>query len=184
MRGSDETDAVGQKCGRGLLAATLNIDAHSKELRLNRITDLPATFFVTKSLQPKKPLLDAQMRNKIVSALAHGVLHKRIYLAAFVVMPDHWHALLCPHEPWTLPKYMHAMMTFVARKSGLEKSGAAWQDGYYETRIRTAKQFGYVRSYIEQNPVKKGLVEQTIEWRDSSAAQADLLTNPWPFIYD
>src|SRR5438105_3512261 len=31
----------------------------------------------------------------------------------------------------------------------------SWQDGYYDTLVKTARQFEYVRRYIEQNPVVK-----------------------------
>ncbi len=76
------------------------------------------------------------------------------------------------------------MMTFVAKGDGLNEKGVSWQDGYYETRIKTAKQFGYVTNYIQQNPVKKGLVKNPSDWKDSSAAQPELLTDPWPYQYD
>ena len=83
-------------------------DPHSKNLRLHRLRDAPSTFFVTKSLRPKKPVLTPDQRKVIVEAFAFAVQHGRIYLRAFVVMPDHWHALLGLREPWTLPKFMHS----------------------------------------------------------------------------
>jgi len=69
-------------------------DRHSRNLRLHRWSDVPATFFVTKSLQPKKPLLDLDRRQVIVSAFAYALEQERIFLRAFVVMPDHWR-LVC-----------------------------------------------------------------------------------------
>jgi hypothetical protein len=56
---------------------------------------------------------------------------------------------------------MHAIMSYVgANTAALVKAhGTSWQDGYYNTRVKTAKQFNFVASYIEQNPVAKGLVE-------------------------
>jgi REP-associated tyrosine transposase len=175
------------ECGRGLLAATkLNLKSHSKDLRLNREKTLPATFFITKSLQPKKALLDSSVRKTIVSALEFGVQQNRIYLRAFVVMPDHWHALLGLRAPWTLPRFMHAMMTFVGTETTkvLGAKGATWQDGYHDTRIKTWKQFRYVTRYIEQNPVTKGLVSLPAEWPASSACLINLVTEPWPYTYD
>ena len=79
---------------------------------------------------------------------------------------------------------MHAMMTFVSRGSGGSEQHLSWQDGYHDTRIRTVKQFAYVMNYIEQNPVKKGLADNPSGWKDSSATQTDLLTDPWPHFYD
>ena len=127
-------------------------DPHSKNLRLHRLRDVSATFFVTKSLRPKKPVLTAKLRGVIVEAFAFAVQSKRIYLRAFVVMPDHWHAVIRLREPWTPPRFMHAFMSHVGAKTSahLRKHHTAWQDGYYETLIRTARQFTYVALYIEE----------------------------------
>ena len=161
-------------------------DAHSRNLRLHRVTDIPATFFITKSLHPKKPVLDEAARQIVVSAFAFAKEQQRIYLRAFVVMPDHWHALFALREPWTRPRFMHAFMSYVAGRTSalLETRHISWQDGYYDTRVKTAKQFEFVAYYIEHNPVAKGLVEKTEQWDASSAKRKDLITNPWPWLLD
>jgi len=86
-------------------------------------------------------------------------------------MPDHWHALFALRDPWTLPKFMQHMMSFVGVRTSalLTHRKTSWQDGYYDTRVKTAKQFQFVSYYIEQNPVVKGLVERADEWDASSA---------------
>jgi putative transposase len=159
-------------------------DPHSQNLRLHRLNDTPATFFITKSLLPKKPILDEAARALIVSAFAFAVQQHRIYLRALVVMPDHWHALFALREPWVLPKFMHALMSYVAGNTAalLKNHNTSWQDGYYDTRVKTAKQFEFVSRYIEQNPVVKGLVGKPEEWVASSANRKDLVTDPWPWL--
>jgi len=161
-------------------------DPHSRNLRLHRLSDTPATFFITKSLLPKRPVLDEAAREIIVSDFAFATEQQRIYLRAFVVMLDHWHALFALREPWTLPKFMHHMMSYVGGKTNtlLTDHRTSWQEGYYDTRVKTAKQFEFVTYYIEQNPVIKGLVEKPAEWVASSANRKDLLTDPWPWLLD
>ncbi len=161
-------------------------DAHSRNLRSHRLTDIAATFFITKSLNPKKPVLDEAARQVVVSALAFAKEQHRIYLRAFVVMPDHWHALFALREPWTLPKFMHDMMSYVGAKTAaaLKRRQTSWQDGYHDIRVKTAKQFEFVTRYIEQNPVVKELVENPDEWDGSSASRKDLVTDPWPWLLD
>lgn len=146
--------------------------------------DASATFFITKSLHPKRPILDAEARALVVSAFRFAVEHNRIYLRAFVVMPDHWHALFALREPWTLPKFIHDMMSFVGGKTNrlLNRYGTNWQDSYYDTHVKTAKQFEYVVYYIEQNPVVKGLVESPEQWDASSASCRNIVTDPWPLL--
>ena len=134
---------------------------HSRNLRVHRVADAPATFFVTKCLQPRQSALAAEARGIICSTFRDCVAEKRIVLAAFVVMPDHWHGLFGLTEEWTLPRFMHAFMSYVGGRTAqlLQAHGCHWQDGYYETRIRSAKQFAYVNDYIVWNPVRKGLVD-------------------------
>jgi REP element-mobilizing transposase RayT len=164
----------------------MKVGAHSRNLRLHRLVDMPATFFITKSLLPKKPVLDEAAREIVVSALGFAVTHQRIYLRAFVVMPDHWHGLFALREPWTLPKFMHDLMSFVGGKTTklLTNHKTSWQDGYYDTRVKTSKQFQFVVRYIEENPVAKGLVEKAEDWNTSSATRRDLVTDPWPWLLD
>ncbi len=161
-------------------------DAHSRNLRRHRLSDTPATFFITKSRLPKKAVLDEVVREIVVSAFAFAVRQQRIYLRAFIVMPDHWHALFALREPWTLPKFMHDLMSYVGGKTTtlLTNHKTSWQDGYYDTCVKTARQFEFVARYIEQNPVAKGLVETPEEWDASSATRKDLVTDPWPWLLE
>ena len=161
-------------------------DPHSGNLRLHRLKDASSTFFVPKSLRPKKPVLNRELRTVIVDAFAFAVQHERVYLRAFVVMPDHWHALIGLREPWTLPRLMHSFMSHVGARTSthLTKNETAWQDGYYETLIKTARQFTYVAIYIEENPVKKGLVVAPELWEESSAHRKDLIRERWPWVFD
>ena len=81
---------------------------------------------------------------------------------------------------------MHHTMSYVGRKTSvlLANHKTSWQDSYYDTRVKTAKQFRFVTYYIEQNPVVKGLVEKPAEWVASSANRKDSLTDPWPWWLD
>jgi REP element-mobilizing transposase RayT len=122
--------------GGALVPRQNNWKAHSRNLRRNRLSELPETFFITKSLYPKRPLLNDEIREVIVSAFEFAIERERIYLRAFVVMPDHWHALFALKDPWRLPRFMHALMSFIgARTSSQFGSIAAWQDSYYDTYL-------------------------------------------------
>jgi REP element-mobilizing transposase RayT len=109
------------------------LGAHSRNLRLHRLKDVSATFFITKSLHPKKSTLNREATEVIVSAFAFAVQERRIYLRAFVVMPDHWHLLFALREPWTLPKFLHDLISYIGGKTTrlLSSHETSWQDSYY-----------------------------------------------------
>ena len=148
----------------------------------------PGTWFITKDLQPRKPMLtDTGIADEIVSTLRFSAQEGRIGLAAFCVMPDHWHALFAVPE-LSLPRVMQLMDSWVGRESSgiLEERQVAWQDGYHDTRIVSGKQFSHVCGYIEANPVRAGLVESPAEWCWSSAnpGDEDVIVRPWPWQFE
>jgi len=162
---------------------------HSGNLRVHRCKEESATFFVTKCLSPRQPVLvRSGMAAVVVQTLRFAVEERRILLAAFVVMPDHWHALMYVMPPLTLPVVMHRLNSWIGRetRSVLRNAGVGWQNGYYETRIRSTRQFAYVRGYIEGNPERQGLVGDRRDWRWSSAQDeyAGMLTRPWPWGFE
>lgn len=81
---------------------------------------------------------------------------------------------------------MHAFMSYVGGRTAqlLQAHGCHWQDGYYETRIRSAKQFAYVRDYILWNPVRKGLVDTPERWDASSLREPALVSDLWPWGFE
>ncbi len=56
---------------------------HSRNLRLHRFIDGAETFFITKSIHPKKPTLDESAREIVVMSLQFALESHRIYLARF-----------------------------------------------------------------------------------------------------
>jgi REP element-mobilizing transposase RayT len=101
-------------------------------------------------------------------------------------MPDHWHGLFGLLEPWTLPRLMHSFMSLVGGRTTqlLQARGCRWQDGYYETRIRTAKQFACVTDYIVWNPVRRGLVNSPEQWDATSLRAPEIIKDTWPWDFE
>lgn len=81
---------------------------------------------------------------------------------------------------------MQSLMSYIGAKTApsLIAAETGWQDGYYETLVKTARQFYFVSEYILQNPVKKGLVENAGDWDASSLKHPDIVADPWPFVFD
>jgi putative transposase len=161
-------------------------EPHSKSLRIHRVMDRPDTFFVTKCIRPRRAALSEELRASISSAFRHAVKTQRITVGAFVVMPDHWHGLIGLVGGGTLPQFMHFFMSFVGAKTvrALHALGCRWQDGYYETRIRSAKQIAYVSDYIVWNPVRQGLVSAPEQWDATSLREPALVSVPWPWQFE
>jgi REP element-mobilizing transposase RayT len=160
---------------------------HSENLRHHRKMDGPGTFFVTKCLDPRNEVITDEIAAVICDALCFYSDKHYIYLGAFAVMRDHWHGVLAPADEKGISYRMQILDRWVSSQTNQELSrmGTQWQDGYYETLIRSAKQFQYVCAYIELNSVRAGLVNSPSDWLWSSANSRyrEWLTAPWPWRF-
>jgi REP element-mobilizing transposase RayT len=98
---------------------------------------------------------------------ADSLRHYRLH--AFVVMSNHVHVLITPEI--SVPRLMNPLKTRTARTANeiLMRTGKPfWQFESFDRWCRDADEFEQVRRYIENNPVKAGLVKRAEEWPWSS----------------
>ena len=120
------------------------------------------------------------LRSPRVAEMVQGSLlnfdSQRYRLLAWVVMPNHVHALFQPIENWTVAKIVASWKKFTAqkicddRRDRGEGAGApVWHREYWDRYIRDHSHLEQVIEYIHLNPEKAGLVVTAGEWRWSSA---------------
>ena len=120
----------------------------------------------------------AWLKNPAVAEIVRNALlffnDQRYTLHAWVIMPNHVHALFTPAEGWALTKILHSWKSFSAREANkvLDRTGEFWQSEYFDRAIRDERGFIAAVEYIEYNPVKAGLCENPRQWRFSSAFEA------------
>lgn len=78
----------------------------------------------------------------------------RYRMLAYVIMPNHVHAILSPILPHRLPDILHSMKSFTAGKinKALGRSGAFWMRDYHDRLVRSEKHLHWALNYIENNP--------------------------------
>jgi REP element-mobilizing transposase RayT len=98
----------------------------------------------------------------------------RYTLHTWCIMPNHVHVLFTPMnleqtggEKSLLIPILHSWKSFTAQKSNrvLKRTGKFWQEEYFDTLVRSERQFAFYIRYILLNPVKAGLCNR---WRDWS----------------
>lgn len=127
------------------------------------------------------------LKDERIAALVESALldrYRDLYtLWAYVVMANHVHVLLQPKlvirpEKDQIPTYV-ALKDITKRLKGytaleanrlLHRSGSAfWQQESFDHWVRDEREFYRIVAYIENNPVKAGLVSRPEDWRWSSA---------------
>jgi len=163
-------------------------DPHSAHLRAFRRMAGGGTFLVTKCLEPRRPLLGPAAAIAMAETICHEANCSRVLLAAFVVMPDHWHAVVGILPGDSLSTRMGVIGKWVSQKTArdLASTGVHWQDGYHDTRIRSSEQFSFSVDYAQNNPVRGQLVERAEDWPHSSLnpLYAEAILKPWPWRFE
>lgn len=90
-------------------------------------------------------------------------------LAAYVIMPNHVHVLWTPEISLAdLVRKVKGPTAFAANRV-LGRTGAFWQEEYFDRIVRSEREWSRIRRYIEWNPVKAGLAASPEAYRWSSA---------------
>jgi type I restriction enzyme R subunit len=126
--------------------------------------------------------------SEVTDSLRHFA-GERYDLLAFVVMPSHFHWVFHPRASWVQScieearqagkpaprtpreRIMQSAKGYSARVCNrlLGLSGQFWQDESYDHVVRNDDELFRIIEYVENNPVKAGLVSRREDWQWSSA---------------
>jgi putative transposase len=104
--------------------------------------------------------------------LAQACERTGMRLAAYCLMPNHWHLLLWPREDGELSEAMrwitvtHTQRWHAHRKSA--GTGPVYQGRFKSFPVQTDEHFLTVARYVERNAARAKLVERAEKWRWSS----------------
>ncbi|MEY2541282.1 MAG: carbamoyl-phosphate synthase large subunit, partial [Verrucomicrobiota bacterium] len=101
-------------------------------------------------------LLGQQKAARLVQETLCHFHGERYLLDAYVVMPNHVHALVKPLENCPLTKILHSWKSFSANTINRElgRQGALWMSETFDTIVRDVNHLNACRTYIAQNPHK------------------------------
>lgn len=116
-------------------------------------------------------LKQPQLAALVVAALKDVEEKSLSTVHSYVIMPNHVHVLLTPLV--ALERITFLIKGRTARQANLvlrRTDKHFWQDESFDHWIRNPAEFARVRTYIERNPVKAGLVARAEDWQWSSAS--------------
>ena len=93
-----------------------------------------------------------------------------IRLVGYCLMTNHFHLVLWPHGDGDLSRWMQWLMTAHVRRYHLhyKRSGHVWQGRFKAFPIQDDEHYLTVLRYVERNPLRANLVEQSQDWKWSS----------------
>ncbi len=133
-----------------------------------RITD--RIFFVSVNLRRCVEVFREGEYALLLEAVEGARRRLGFLLCGYVLMPDHWHALVWTGFPLTISQVIHDIKKVSARRLHERRGseGALWQHQFWDLFVGHAQEFNARLTYMHLNPVRKGLVSRPEEWRWSS----------------
>ena len=138
--------------------------------RLRRLVLSDRFFFVTIKLLSKRRLLDEWQFALLAQCLSVVRARQSFQLTAWVLLPDHWHAILFPPYPLTISAAIKSIKLSSTNRLGRHRgeAGELWQGRFFDRALRTVREYMEAVEYIHMNPVRRGLAKRPEDWRWSS----------------
>lgn len=112
-------------------------------------------------------LLKDPLCSRIVADTLRHFDSERYDLAAWVMMPNHVHALVTPRTGFALGKILHSWKSFSAHEINKQtgRKGDVWQHETYDHIVRDPDSLWHFAKYIVDNPRQAGLHVPHVESR-------------------
>jgi putative transposase len=139
--------------------------SHVHRLRLS-----DRIFFVTVNLRRTLAPLGEAEYERVAAAIDVSRQKLGFLFLGYVLMPDHWHALILPVFPLTISRTVQDVKWISARSLNRARhtAGPVWQHQFWDRFVRHGKEFRERLEYMHLNPVRKGFVQQPGDWPWSS----------------
>jgi putative transposase len=127
------------------------------------------TYFVTAVTAQRRRIFQVSVNAKLLERTILDYRNQgRFLLHAFVIMPDHFHAIITPAPDVSLEKAMQYIKGGFSFR--LKSKVDVWERGYNESQILLAEKFRNAARYIEDNPVRRRMAALPEDYQCSSAA--------------
>jgi putative transposase len=128
------------------------------------------TYFVTAVTAQRRRLFQVTTNAELLQqTILDYHSQGRFLLHAFVIMPDHFHALITPAPDVSLEKAMQFIKGGFSFR--LKSKMDVWMRSFNESQIPTEEKFLSCVRYVEENPVRRGLAPTPQAHPFSSAAR-------------
>jgi UPF0271 protein len=129
--------------------------------------DNPIVFFTVCTFQRRKILASAKCEEILREIWQRSAGHNGWWVGNYVVMPDHVHFFARPAvDARSKPEWVGMWKSVSARRiaATLSIKPPIWQPDYFDRYLRSSEGYSDKWQYVEQNPVRAGLVVSVEDW--------------------
>ena len=127
----------------------------------------PVVFFTVVAAHRQAVLANDELHEILRGIWALAGERNGWWVGDYVLMPDHVHLFArASREGLPMKKWVQMWKSFSSRrwKALNGEETPFWQGDYFDRYLRNADQYSEKWSYVEANPVRKGLVSKPEDW--------------------
>ena len=140
--------------------------------KLRHYSEVDSWYFITTTLRsPLKLFSNPANSDILLNVIANRLADQSFNLDEFVIMPDHFHAIIIPRTKQLadiIKEIKRGSARLINIREGI-RSRSIWLTEYYDEQIRSEKDLYNKRNYIWYNPVKVSLSDTPEQYLFSSA---------------
>ena len=122
-------------------------------------------FFVTICTIHRRKIGNLEIaHNAFLKYVACGLTDFGVAVGRYVIMPDHMHFFVCGGPEFKLEQWVNGLKRSMSVTLGATKKSPIWQPGFFDHLLRNDESYSQKWEYVQNNPVRAGLVSQAEEW--------------------
>ncbi len=135
------------------------------------------TYLVTAVTAERRRLFQITATAELLEQTILDYRHQEKFLLhAYVIMPDHFHALITPAPEVSREKAVQFIKGGFSFR--LKSKHDVWTRSFNESQVSTEEKFLSFARYIEENPVRRGFVAKADDYEFTSARRGRLDAMP------
>jgi putative transposase len=125
----------------------------------------PPLYFVTCCILHRRHLLAFEDTQQAFVRYAQGNVLRDLLVGRYVLMPDHLHFFVQILGESQLGDFVRLMKQSLAKTfKGRGERYPYWQPGFFDHVLRSSESYAVKWEYVQDNPVRAGLVNGVREW--------------------
>ncbi|HEX7338550.1 MAG TPA: transposase [Rhodanobacteraceae bacterium] len=135
-------------------------------LRRGRVSLAGQVYLLTTTTAGRRHLFSRfAIARTVCQCMADPACWPRCSLLCWVLMPDHWHGMVCLDAEGDISTTMNRWKAIATRRlhrQGL--AGQVWAKGFHDHALRYEDDLRHVARYIVANPLRAGLVGDVLDY--------------------
>lgn len=124
----------------------------------------PNIIFLTVCTAKRKPILANAGIQKLITEAWISADHWHV--GHYLIMPDHIHLFCSPSKGdcFDIKAWIKYWKSLASRKWPRKSEHPVWQTDFWDTQLRSSDNYTAKWDYVQQNPIKAGLVDEPNDW--------------------